>query len=107
MNNDLTLEKLKVKDRLEKIEVHIKESRDNCRDLIDGIESLKKSVESLETTLFGEKGRDGLVKKIESIVGIANGIKWVLMKIFIAICSAITISIMPSVFGYISKVMIH
>lgn len=68
---------------------------------------LKEEVKTMRVTLFGEAGAKGLVHQIDDILKVADGIKWVLTKIFIAICTAIGIAVSPPILmwfaGIISK----
>jgi hypothetical protein len=104
-DQNLTLEKLRVKERLEAVEDHMKAGEENRRVLIDGFSRLEKSVNNMETTLFGEKGQPGLAQRMDSVLKIAEGIKWVLTKIFLAICTAIGLAVAPSLFKYLSQIL--
>jgi len=105
MENELTLEKLRVKERLEEVEKHMKTGDENRQLLLNGFESLKTTVVSMEVALFGQKGQLGLVQRMDAVLKIADGIKWVLQKIFIAMCTAIAWAVLPGLFKYLSIVL--
>lgn len=103
----LTLEKMEIQKRLEAVETHMKEGTENRILLIQGFKQIKESVERMEKILFGENGQQGLTHRMDAVLKIADGIKWVLTKIFLAICSAIGLAVLPSVFKYLYQVLTH
>lgn len=107
MSDGLTLEKLKIVERLEFVETHMKVGEENRKTLMTGFTALETSVRSIEATLFGEKGELGIVQQMNAFLKIANGIKWVLTKIFMAICTAIALAVFPKIIGYLSILMQH
>ncbi len=105
MSEELTLEKMKIDARLKVVENHMKTGEENRQTLIKGFEDLKASVKSIESTLFGAKGQDGLVHQIEAFLKVANGIKTILTRIFVSICSAMAFAAMPSILKFMSQVL--
>lgn len=104
-NNELTLEKLRVKERLEAVENHMKIGEENRVVLISGFNDLKEAVKGIQVTLFGENGQLGLAQRMDAFLKIAEGIQWLLTKIFLAICSAIALATMPGLFTYIGSIL--
>lgn len=105
MDENFKLEKLRVVERLEAVEDHMKKGEENRQVLISGFNSLTATVKRMEVTLFGEQGELGIVQRMDAFLKIADAIKWVLQKIFVAICSAIALSMMPGLLKYISEVL--
>lgn len=106
-DESLDLEKLEIKQRLEKVEDHMKVGEENRKTLLNGFDDLKSTVKSMETTLFGQNGQTGLVQKMDAFLKIAEGIQTVLTRIFVSICSAMVFAALPSVFKYLSQVLAH
>lgn len=103
--NELTLEKLRVKERLEAVEKHMEDGEKNRQTLMKGFEEMTGTVRSMEKTLFGEKGQVGLAQRMDAVLKIADGIKWVLTKIFLAICSAIALAVLPAILKYVAMAL--
>ncbi len=101
----LTLEKLKIDERLATVEKHMTEGTENRKSLMEGFEKLKLSVETMETTLFGKKGELGVVQRMDAVLQVADGIKWVLTKIFLAICTALVLYCAPSILRYAAEAL--
>lgn len=80
---------------------------EDIEDLRTSFNQMKDMVNMMHITLFGREGKDGLVQRIDAILKVADGIKWVLTKIFIAICVAIGIAIMPSILVWLSTAIKH
>lgn len=100
--NELTLEKLRVKERLEAVEEHMKTGEENRQVLIKGFDELKTTVKGMEATLFGDKGEIGIIQKIDAFLKIADAIKTILTRIFVSICSAMVFAALPNVLKWIS-----
>ncbi len=107
MSDELTLEKLRVKERLESVEEHMRIGEENRKTLMLGFEKLEETVGIMRKTLFGQYGEDGIIQKINSMIKVADGIKTILTRIFISICSAIVFALLPKIFGYLSQVLAH
>ncbi len=103
----LTLEKLKIVDRLVVVETHMKTGEETRKVLLEGFSKLENTVQNIETTLFGSKDHDGVILQMKALLKVADSIKWVLTKIFMAICTALTLAMLPSMFGYFSKILTH
>lgn len=93
MGDQLTLEKLKVSERLEKLET--------------SITTLDKSVNDISGVLFGEKGGDGVVHQLREINKLICSAKEVMSKIFLAILGLIGVSSFPYIMEFIAKVTKH
>lgn len=93
--------------RLDKVEEHMTKGEENRQFLMLGFSSLKKSVDKMESTLFGEKGQEGLVTQINAVLKIAEAIRTVLTKIFVSICSAIAFAVLPQLLKYLSQMLAH
>lgn len=79
--NELTLEKLKVSERLEKLE--------------ESTTTLNKSVNDISSVLFGEKGEEGVVHQLREINKLVVGAKQLMAKIFYAILGLIGVASFP------------
>lgn len=90
MGDGLTLEKLKVSERLEKLEA--------------SITSLDKTVNDVSGVLFGEKGADGVVHQLREINKLICSAKEVMSKIFLAIVGLIGVSSFPYIADFLAKV---
>lgn len=80
----LTLEKLRVSERLE---------------------SLEKTLNDIKVVLFGEKGEDGIVQELREIKGIFKVVETVLWKCFIGICGIVGLGTLPYLTDFINKVV--
>lgn len=103
-DNDLTLEKMEVRKSLEEVKEHMKKGEENRQTLMTGFAEVKESVKKMEDTLFGSDSKVGVVHQMQEMIKVADGIKWVLTKIFVAIITAVSLSMLPSVFTFLSKV---
>lgn len=80
-NENFTLEKIKVKERLEALE--------------KSIEKLDDNVKKISTVLFGENGGDGVVHQLREINKFIKIISDVSVKMFYAILTYVVISGVP------------
>lgn len=105
MSEDFTLEKIRVKERLESIESHMKTGDLNRQLLMTSFSEVREAVRNMETKLYGSNGTPGLTQRMDAVLKIADGIKWVLQKIFLAICSAIALAFLPEALKYLSIIL--
>lgn len=91
--SDLTLEKLKVSERLEKLE--------------DSIGKLDKSVTDISSVLFGERGEEGVVHQLREMNKLVTSAKALMGKIFYAICGLIGVAAFPYITEFIYKITRH
>lgn len=66
-NNDLTLEKLKIHERLMAVEEHVIEAKILRSQLIDEFQQLIVKVTKVEVTIFGEEGMHQKVGEINKV----------------------------------------
>ncbi len=90
MSDGLTLEKMKVSERLKTLE----ES--------NGV--LNESLQEIKVVLFGEKGEKGVVSKLTDMVDIANKIESVLSWIAKLIFGALVLASLPSLASFINTI---
>ncbi len=81
MPNDLTLEKMEIKKRLEAVETNIG--------------TMIKQVGSLQVT----------AQKMNDVLAVVDKLSWGLTKIFAALCTAIVIGVAPILFKFIGEVL--
>lgn len=91
MSNNLTLEKLKVSERLILVE--------------SSVASLDKTVTGMNTVLFGEKGEKGVVAKLSDMHDIAKRIEGTISWIAKLIFGAILLAALPSISSFINIVL--
>jgi hypothetical protein len=73
--------------------------------LEESVKNLKESVDKIHLTLFGIDNKSGLVHKIDAILKVADAIKWILNKIFLAICLAISIPLLTKLLAWAAKLL--
>lgn len=102
MSDGLTLEKMKIDERLRSVESHMAEAQEARKNIIGKLETLNVSVVKLEKTVFGN-GEKGVVHKLDELVELANQVRSVLKRIFWIISSAILIAVLPNIVHFIDK----
>jgi len=104
-NDELSLEKLKINDRLVKVEEHMIEGVEVRKTLVASMNKLEDKMDKTYAVVFGSENKIGVVHQMQEMLKIADGIKWVLTKIFLAIVTAVFLAMLPTVFEYLAKVM--
>ncbi len=100
-DNQLTLEKLRIHERLLIVEEHVIESRVLRGQLIDEFQKLLVKVTKLEVTMFGE---DGMHQKVSEINKTADIIKSSLGKIMWIGIGYLVLQSIPNFAEYINKI---
>lgn len=93
MADGLTLEKLKVSERLEGLE--------------KSVTKLDKSVNEISSVLFGERGEDGVVHQLREMNKLVTIAKNLMAKIFYAILGLIGVAAFPYITEFIYKITRH
>lgn len=73
-NNDLTLEKLKIDERLRKVELDLAEAKPIREQILDKLEKIDKSVEKLDHKINGN-GNPGIDDRLKAIEASEEGRK--------------------------------
>lgn len=73
-NNDLTLEKLKIDERLRKVELDLAEAKPIREQILDKLEKIDKSVEKLDHRINGN-GNPGIDDRLKAIEASEEGRK--------------------------------
>lgn len=97
MGDGLTLEKMKVAEKLESYE-----STQNS--LIKSVDNLDKSVNEIKAVLFGEKGENGVVHEMRELKNIANIIKASIGKALWALMGIIGLGLLPYITEILNKI---
>lgn len=93
MSDKLTLEKIKISERLESLEVTVN--------------NLDTSVKDIKEVLFGEKGEGGVVHKLTELNQLANGVKNGIGKVFWAVIGVIGLGALPYMTDFLNRIMHH
>lgn len=103
MAEELTLEKLKIDERLRSVEEHMTEAKITNTNLIKGFEDMKESVTKLEHIVFGN-GEKGVVHKLDDLVAMAAQVRGVLKRIFWTIAGVLLIAAIPSLTKFLHDI---
>lgn len=88
--SDLTLEKLRIDERLKSVE--------------KTISNLDTSVQDINGVLFGNKGAEGVVSKLNNLIKIAQSVASTMVWIARLIGGAIILAALPSITNFINMV---
>ena len=97
MSDDLTLEKMRIVEKLADIEKHIQEGQFVRGQIVNSMDSLTKSVIKLEATVFGDTDKVGIVHEVKHLVKSAEEIKSTLKRIFWIVATALLVAALPKV----------
>ena len=89
--SDLTLEKMKVNERLGALETTV--------------QSLDNSVQEVKSVLFGDKGEKGVVGKLNDMVVVAKKIDSTITFIARLIIGTIIVAALPSITAFVNSVL--
>lgn len=104
-NDDLSLEKLKINDRLIKVEEHMIEGVETRKTLMTGFSKLESKIDQIDAIVFGDKEKVGIIHQVNSLVDSAKVIQGVIKRIFWLIASTILLASLPSIADFIAKVL--
>jgi len=100
MSEELTLEKLRIDERLRAVEEHMAEGKPIREQLIQSMSILTESITKLEHTVFGN-GVNGVVQKVDRLEGLAKVICSILSKILWLVASAVVLAALPRVVQFL------
>lgn len=106
MSDGLSLEKLKIHERLAAVESQLIESKSSRDALITSLNQLKETVEKLDHIMFGN-GNLGVTHKLDQLMKLADQVRSVLRKILWVAMSVLIIKGLPYFTELINKVVHH
>ena len=104
-NDDLSLEKLKINDRLIKVEEHMIEGVETRKVLLSGFSKLETKIDQIDGVVFGNKDKVGILHQVTELSNSAKEIQSVMKRIFWLIASTVLVASLPMVSEFITKVL--